>query len=501
MMHNTVSLVALPKQDLMRPPAALPILAAACADYNINHNIYDFNLWLHRNVDRSTWNDINDNWETANPLDQSDTSYYATFLQKLKSYVDLILENNPTLIAVSLFSDLSAVCAYELIKELNLRPTRNQFKIVIGGTGIRARFSVFNHAELCLALLEYKLIDFYIFGEGEIAFRKLLTGEITYPGINNFNAIQIDDLDQFSFPDYSKMPPNSYDFFAEPQVTVTGSKGCVRACTYCDVAKYWPKFRYRKGQKIADELYYYYKTLGITSFEFSDSLINGSLKQFKEMNLALIEYQKIDPTFKINYKGQYICRSVSAMKEQDYANMKKAGCDYLYVGVESFNDQVRFDMDKKFTNEDLEHHLKMCGRYNIKNSFLMLIGYPTETLEHHQENIEKLKKYQSYAKAGIISMIVFGYTGGILEDTPLYHQMSDIGIVPEYESNNEFDGFNWINLSNPELTLKERIRRWIELTELASTLGYLMPRNRHYILKFISLLEKKKQKKLIKIAV
>jgi hypothetical protein len=38
------------------------------------------------------------------------------------------------------------------------------------------------------------------------------------------------------------------------------------------------------------------------------------------------------------------------MKEQDYMDMKLAGCDYIYVGVESFSDQVRHDMLKKFNN-------------------------------------------------------------------------------------------------------------------------------------------------------
>ena len=278
-----------------------------------------------------------------------------------------------------------------------------------------------------------------------------------------------------------------------PEVIVTGSRGCVRKCTYCDVAKYWPKFRYRSGKSIANELYHYYKTTNVKNFEFSDSLINGSLKQFREMNLAILDLQKKDPNFKISYKGQFICRDYSHMKEIDYANMKAAGCDYIYVGIESFSDKVRYDMDKKFKNIDIDYHLHMCGRYGIKNNFLMLVGYPTETINDHQENLKVLKKYQHYSQSGVIEMIVFGYTAGILEDTPLHRLQQELGIIKEFDV--AIGAFNWISLNNPTLNLKERIRRWVELTELAINLGYRMPRNQHYINKFIDLLVRTKNKK------
>lgn len=490
-MFNKISLVTLPKQDLLRPPGALAILAAACEDFNVDYRINDFNLWLYRNTAHDIWQKINDNWDAVDPFDANTDDYYKIFLQQLDSYIQHSGVLDSDLIAISVFSDVSACCAVEFIKRLNADPAKSKFKIVIGGTGIRARLSIFQGADLCQGLLDDELIDYFIFGEGEITFRQLIQGTINYPGINNYNTIQIEDLNQFPVPSYEKINPWDYEYIAKPEIVITGSRGCVRKCTYCDVAKYWPKYRYRSGQKIADELYHYYKTLGITDFEFSDSLINGSLKMFREMNLAIIAYQKKDPNFKISYKGQYICRPADSFKEQDYINMKQAGGDYLYVGVESFSDKVRHDMLKKFNNSDLDFHLKMCGKYGIKNSFLMLVGYPTETLDDHQKNLQMLKRYQHYAQAGVIAMIVFGYTANILEDTPLYHLMDELHI--DYDKDN-YNTMEWISLDNPTLTINERIRRWVELTVTASDLGYSMPRMQHYIMKFISVLEQKKDK-------
>ena len=213
------------------------------------------------------------------------------------------------------------------------------------------------------------------------------------------------------------------------------------------------------------------------------------------MNRELIALKHDHPDFDPHYKGQFICRASSSMKEQDYAEMADAGCDYLYVGVESFSDHIRWDMDKKFNNEDLDWHLKMCGKYGIKNSFLMLVGYPTETLEDHKKNLAWLQKNQHYALSGVIALIVFGYTASILEDTPLFHMQQQLGILKEYHDADEFLSANWVSAHNPQLTLTERIRRWVDLTEAAARLGYLMPRNEHYIKRFIAIMKTIKTKK------
>jgi radical SAM superfamily enzyme YgiQ (UPF0313 family) len=498
-MYKKVTIISLPKQDLIRPPGALPILAKACEDIGVDYEIKDFNLWLYKNTDRDTWNQINDNWDRVNPLESVAEYFYQTFKKQLEKFVELVLADQPDLIAISIFADNGSSCAIELINQLNQQCNRLLIDIAIGGTGIRARSSIYDNQELCSALLSNGLIDYFLFGEGEVGFRKLLQKQTAYAGINNFEVNQIEDLDQFGIPSYNKIDPADYEYIVYPELIITGSRGCVRKCTYCDVAKYWPKFRYRSGQCIADELYHYYKHKGVTHFEFSDSLINGSLKQFRDMNLAILEYQRQDADFKISYKGQYICRDYNQFKEQDYANMKAAGCDYIYVGVESFSDPVRHAMDKKFNNQDLDHHLIMCGKYGIANSFLMLVGYPTETLEDHKKNLDTLRQYQRYAQAGVIAMIVFGYTASILEDTPLFHQQEQLEIVSEYNNSMLLGSSNWVSLKNPTLTLKERVRRWVELTELAVELGYNMPRNTHYIQRFISMMERASGQSYIKI--
>lgn len=495
-MFKSVALVSLPKQDLIRPPAALPVLAAICEDAKVDYTINDFNLWLSKNTTADIWQQIDDEWILSVPFDNHTTAHYQEFSLQLNKFVDHLIKSNPDLVAISMFSDLSGVCSHELIAELNRRPERKNFKIVIGGSGIQTKIHRLKNIPLCNVLLNERQIDYFIQGEGEVAFKELLYGN-QYSGINNSFPEQLDDLDRFPFPSYKKIDPRDYNFLINPEVMITGSRGCVRHCTYCDVAKYWPKFRYRSGKSLARELYYYYKEYNIRHFEFSDSLINGSLRQFREMNQAVLALQETDPEFKISYKGQYICRSTDAMKEQDYEIMKRAGCDYIYVGVETFCEKVRYDMEKKFHNIDLDFHLEMCGKYGIKNSLLMLLGYPTETLENHNENIAALEKYQKYALADVISLIVPGVTANILDGTPLFDMKDQMHIVQEFHNLRSSRTPNWLSLDNPDLTLHERIRRWVEFTEKADSLGYKMPRANSFILRFIELIRETKGNKII----
>jgi radical SAM superfamily enzyme YgiQ (UPF0313 family) len=466
-----VALVSMPRQDLLRPPAAIPILAAACEEVGVDYEFYDFNLWLYKNIDQDIWHQIDDNWIKINSNQDRNEPYFQLFLSKLSEFVSIILNSGADFIALSVFTDWSSHATLEFAQAINGR-----IKIAIGGTGIEADIEplIGQKIKLCEYLLEQKLISYYLYGEGEVVFRQLLKGNTLFPGINNYDTEQLDDLDQFPYPSYKKIDPWQYNYISRPELSINGSRGCVRKCTYCNVARFWPKFRFRSGESLANEIFHTWKETGIHSFEFSDSLINGSLREFRALNKSLILLQNQHPEFRITYKGQFICRAPGQFTEEDYREMKQAGCDYLYVGVETFSDRVRFEMDKKFDTDALDFHLQMCGRYNIPNAFLMITGYPTETLEDHELNLAGLRRYQRYAQAGIINLITFGYTTAILENTPLERMQPELKIIKEFA---DFDKpMNWVSLKNPTLTFKERVRRWTELVALANDLSYNQPR-------------------------
>jgi radical SAM superfamily enzyme YgiQ (UPF0313 family) len=357
-----------------------------------------------------------------------------------------------------------------LLKKLKLRSTA---PIIAGGAGIS--YVTENNITIGRDLLVKGLIDFYVLGEGDHVLDEFLHGNHIL-GLNSNNypteswATQIDDLNSCSTPTYKKINFDHYlpGIASQPTISITGSRGCVRRCTFCDVGAIWKKFRFRNADNIIAELLKHVHETGVTQFAFTDSLINGSIKQFMDLVSKLSEIKDSHPELKdIKYHGQFIIRPRSQHSEKMYQLMQQSGCDHIQIGIESGSNAVREHMGKKFTNEDIYYHLEMSSKYNIKNALLMMSGYPTETLDDHRETIEFLKKCQKYLLDETVITLTLSEPYVLLKNTPIDEMKHQLGIENEHYTTHFFD-----IKTNPESTVWERFRRYIELKKLSIELKY-----------------------------
>jgi radical SAM superfamily enzyme YgiQ (UPF0313 family) len=309
------------------------------------------------------------------------------------------------------------------------------------------------------------LVDDFIVGEGEVSVIKCLKNE-KYVGVNNTQVQQISDLDSLPWPAYKYYPMDEYDYLIpnEREIYITGSRGCVRKCTYCDVEKYWPKYRYRSGESIAQEIIKNYEELGVSRFYFTDSLLNGSLKSFNDMCDKLARYRFDKP---ISWSGQFIFRPKHLIPTDHFKIMKEAGANMLYVGIETGSDRVRFEMDKKFTNDDIDFQLEECSKNKISVLPLLFTGYITETIEDHKENLRLFERWQKYVADGTIIGVELGSSLVILPGSPVERMIESHKIEFMLDHNNTPGLGLWWSLENPDLTIQERIRRKIEVHETA----------------------------------
>lgn len=202
---------------------------------------------------------------------------------------------------------------------------------------------------------------------------------------------------------------NGYDFSlyegydtGELYVPITASKGCVRQCTFCDVHASWPKYIFRDGTSIGNEMVDLYERTGMKRFEFTDNLVNGSASNWRLMNKTIAE--RMPNTLK--YKGYAICRSKQAHPEEDFEIAKVAGADVLKIGVESGSEKIRYDIKKKFTNDDLDWFATNCYKNDINQIWLMFCGYPTETDSDFEESIRLLTEYQHMTKNNRVTVFL-----------------------------------------------------------------------------------------------
>ena len=375
--------------------------------------------------------------------------YLIQYLKNIKEKYD------PEWIGLSLFTHQSTNFGNTMIRMI--RKYLPESKIVLGGRSLELRY---DNKFAYERYVEQNVADLIIVGDAEISLIDAIRNDTR--GLV-MSALQTqEDLDTISPPDWSGYDMDSYKKYDSAStgiyVPVTASKGCVRHCTFCDVASFWPKYIYRDGTKVADDIIDTYNSTGMTNFRFTDNLINGSISHFRRMNERIVE--KIPNT--ISYRGFAIFRSRSSSPEYDFEISAAAGCDIVFLGQESGSEKVRNDMKKKYSNDDVEYSANQYYKNKIRQAWLFMIGYPTETEEDFQDTLRMLKYYATMAKGGMLTISVT-HPFMVLGNSPLIQNQNindqhDFSMLPGHNPNH-FQYF-WESSSNKENTFPIRAERW-----------------------------------------
>jgi hypothetical protein len=432
-----------------RPPISSAILAEIFRLEGFEVTILDLNIELFHLLGNDKFHNTQVSY--TNSLSTQEELDY------LESFNNKFLNNDTTAeyeyISISCFSYWNLKMVEDICQHLK---KFYQGKIIVGGAGLE-------QDNFGKKLYDQRLVDHYVYGEAEIALPKLLTGELDYPGINGIPPVQIEDIENLPLPNYGYFDLSRYDWLLDkPDVFIVGSRGCVRKCTFCDVEHYWPKFRWRSGKSIADEMISNYEKYGISNYYFSDSLINGNLKEFTVFCERLAKY---NPGL-FNWAGQAIVRPREHHPAEMFDMIKAAGGTVWSIGVETGVDRVRYEMKKKFTNEDIDWHLEQSQRIGLQNLFLMIPTWPTETHEEHLEYLKMFKRWQNYAVDGTIYGVNISTTLGISEKTPLKKQegqLFDFDPLSKNSKSINVKSFMWLSKVEPDLQHKEKFQRTLAL--------------------------------------
>ena len=401
-------------------PAAPAVLQGACDWLGLSSKFIDFNLQT---------KDI-DNWASQ------------------------ILYYKPKILALSIFSYQSRDTAIELankIKSLDI-----SIKIVAGGSGIKNSLNG-------KVLIE---VDHVIEGDGEYQWPKFLADEF------NLTVEYFSELNAPYLPTFIQYDIESYQQHGEIWVPVTGSRGCVRRCTFCEIPDRW-EFGQRSADSIAAEIENILKICPQAKITFTDSLVNGSLPAFEKLLDRLIETKQKFPLMR--WKGQFIIRNKKQCPDQYWKKIADSGAEFLEIGVETGSEELRYRMNKPFTNDDLDHSIAHMKKYNIIAIFLMFVGYPEETADDFQKTMDLLERSRNYAQDGTIQNIQLGHNFALHPGSPVYRQSQQPGSKLIASPNPSI----WFNKNNPESTYKVRLDRRRLLEQRAVELGYTLSVDNH----------------------
>lgn len=455
--------LTLPRLELRAPITAPAILKSAVENHGFTAYCYDLNIDLWHKLDEkifgNKWLETDLTFRYEDKFNEFWDDHISSFT---KDWLNVIKEKNPKWIGITVFSQRNKWMTIAMCKLIRKHfPT---IKIILGGP-----FVIY----LGEPMLNHNLIDFYVIGEGEIAIIDILAGRIDAPGVNGNPAEQIADLSIIPIPNYddfdltqyslSWYDPTSKDNLGSNSVYITGSRGCIRRCAFCDIKDMWPKYRHRSGKDIAAEILNQHQKYNSVNFLFTDSLLNGNVPQLKELCAELIQCKAAGIlTDDILLQGQFAARSEKDMPEEIYAMMSKAGMRSVSIGVESGSEAVRNHMHKNSTDIDLEFTFKMCQKYNINMTWLLMVGYVNETELDFQKTLQMLDTYVYLAEQGIVQSIALGPTLDIVPGSWLHDNVNTLGITYDTQG-------HWIYNDN---TREVRIKRWLRLKDHCVALGY-----------------------------
>ena len=250
---------------------------------------------------------------------------------------------------------------------------------------------------------------------------------------------------------------------------IEASRGCPFSCNFCVLTGH-EKYRYRPIEHVINEIKFKmhwnknYFGLFDNSFSFLDNNLGGNPRYLRELCEALIPLKKT-----------WGCAlTFNVLKDENLVQlMARAGCRYVYTGLESLNPESVQAMNKGQNKiGEVDGVIRRCFNSGIMLSFGLLVGSDGDTNEY----LEALPGYLSDLQYFNVTFlgIVCPYP-----ETPFYKQLNSEGRILPGTISRDYDGYTLchrpLRLHADEVV--EHFQR------LCRQLGSLSNVGRHYLSK------------------
>ncbi|MCX5704051.1 MAG: radical SAM protein, partial [Candidatus Omnitrophica bacterium] len=273
-------------------------------------------------------------------------------------------------------------------------------KVAIGGL---------HPSALPLQTIQKESVDFLIDGEGPRALVELINvlkaGKSDFTGVpglwyrengtikNNPRAELIKDLDKiWSIAAWDLLPMDKYKAHnwhcfddienRKPYAAIYTSLGCPHRCIFCCINAPFgkPGIRYRSPELVVEEIGFLVKKYKVKNIKIVDELFVLDEKHYMKIVDLLI-----DRGYGLNL---WAYARVDTVKSGNLKRMKKAGINWLALGIESANSKVRNGASKQMGIKDIKNAVKNIQGADIRVIGNFIFGLPDDTLETMRETLD-----------------------------------------------------------------------------------------------------------------
>ena len=191
------------------------------------------------------------------------------------------------------------------------------------------------------------------------------------------------DMEKYRTANWHSMTNNN---ITQPFASIYTSLGCPYRCSFCCINAPFEKhtFRYWAPEHIIEEFDVLHK-MGIKNIKIADEMFVLNKKHFLKICELIIERG-----YDFNI---WAYSRIDTVKEEYLKTLKKAGVNWLALGIESGNRKVRLEVTKgKFTEVDINDIVKKIQDHGISVVGNFIFGLPNDTLETMQETYDMAKE-------------------------------------------------------------------------------------------------------------
>ncbi len=320
-------------------------------------------------------------------------------LDNIDTFFKCLNEYNPDICAFSFYTP-SALMVFNTILQIKVK--KPKCHIIVGGP----------HASALpvQTMKDCQGIDFLVYGEGEDTFSEFLDAlenkkkfshikGLTFRHENeilcNEKRELIENLDTTPFPDYELVKDQHYsDIYqlGNRTMSIISSRGCPFNCNFCFKLTFGLQYRRRTPSNVVREIKFLRDNYQIDDITFCDEIF-GMDKQWMENFYTELKNNKV--------KTKWKCMTrVDTLKKKDFIKMKKYGCYAVALGIESGNNDVLQDINKRINRKQVQETCR-----DARNTGLTTIGF--FILGHRRDDYQSIKQTLNFTKELNLDFVLF----------------------------------------------------------------------------------------------
>jgi len=167
-----------------------------------------------------------------------------------------------------------------------------------------------------------------------------------------------------------------------PYGAIYTSLGCPYNCVFCCINAPFgkPGIRYRSPGRVVEEIDLLVNTYGIRNLKIVDELFILHEPHY----LGIVDLL-IERNYKLNI---WAYARVDTVRPEHLARMKRAGINWLALGIESANPDVRDSAAKRMRVQDVKQVVRTIQEAGIRVIGNYIFGLPDDTIATMQETLE-----------------------------------------------------------------------------------------------------------------